>query len=393
MGNESSRQVTLLSGDPCLVEDIVLAVKRKFFPKGPPPSRWIVFDPPVGRSEEKKFMLETMNAIGSEASSPPFDGIKFVVIKHMPAVKSFIAFCQRILSQIPEENRVIFWDYEGDVYKNLPKWEGFVSAVSKLGTIVRKDPPISQLPRSDQEKWVCGRLAAFHKKISQEDAGYLLDMAGNDRRMLNNEMGKLAVFCQGEEVSKADIDVCVFPVSTDYPVYHFYNAINRGRFYEVMESAELLVSDVGFSYDAVLGLTLKQLRWHIIASHALLHGHNGREALKALGAPKDTGDLIDKWNGARKTNPRMWKNLDDVDKKKKPESLTSTYMISDILGFVDDFLLKTVPLGSAISAREWAAKRSMERYVEAYNGMVDCRTSSKDAAAIFTNVMQRICYK
>lgn len=106
--------------------------------------------------------------------------------------------------------------------RNADKRSALYKAASKAGLAVE----FTYLSDADLVTWVIKQCLNAKKRISKENAYYLVSRCDPGLNNLNNELGKLLDFC-GEEIYKSDIDRLVSK-STQTVVFELTDAIIRG---------------------------------------------------------------------------------------------------------------------------------------------------------------------
>ena len=111
------------------------------------------------------------------------------------------------LKNMPETTVAVFWQDTTEINpKKNAKWKSVIELFNKYGAVLCLDT----MDRNSLAKTVAGGLKKRGKEIDRVTAFYLIDTVGDDLNILLNEVDKLANYCQGESVTKADIDaVCI----------------------------------------------------------------------------------------------------------------------------------------------------------------------------------------
>ena len=100
-----------------------------------------------------------------------------------------------------------------------------VVAVSKHARLV-------EFPKQDRRElvsWVIRHFSARGKVISQQLAGYLIDLTDGTMTALSGEIAKIAAFSGAQEIVKADIDAVTEPV-LDAVVFQMTDLMAAGNF-------------------------------------------------------------------------------------------------------------------------------------------------------------------
>lgn len=132
---------------------------------------------------------------------------RVVVIRDMPSSSEVISYMMENPDIISDTVTVVFL-YEflknDSRLKITKEFEKFVSAQGMIVTI-------DQLSRDVMIKWVIQTLRKENKRITPNDAEYLIDNVGTDMYVLKNEIMKLATINFNENVSREDINsICIF---------------------------------------------------------------------------------------------------------------------------------------------------------------------------------------
>ena len=126
-------------------------------------------------------------------------------------------FWSEKLKRIAEDTVVVFDEMAVD------KRSALYRAAAKAGTVVE----FAYQSDADLVTWVIGRCLKAKKKISKENAYYLVTLCDPGLGNINNELGKLLDFC-GEEIYKTDIDRVVSK-SMQVIVFELTDAIMSGN--------------------------------------------------------------------------------------------------------------------------------------------------------------------
>ncbi len=125
-------------------------------------------------------------------------------------------FWSEKFKRIAEDTVVVFDELSVDKRSALYK------AAAKAGTVVE----FSYQSEADLVTWIIGRCLKAKKKISKENAYYLVTLCDPGLSNINNELGKLLDFCE-EEIYKTDIDRIVSK-SIQVIVFELTDAIMAG---------------------------------------------------------------------------------------------------------------------------------------------------------------------
>lgn len=139
----------------------------------------------------------------------------------------------QLLENLPETTTLVFWyptlEWEG---KSSAKWKKFLKAAEKSGFTLccrRRDAAdLKRLLRKEAEKNGC--------ILSQENAGRMIEYAGNDLKALLNEIVKLCAYAGTGEITREMIEELVSK-TTETTVFLMANALIAGNY----EKAYLLL--------------------------------------------------------------------------------------------------------------------------------------------------------
>lgn len=112
---------------------------------------------------------------------------------------SFLATLKELLSDIPEYCTVVFIlrsDYEPD---------GRTSAFKTMKSLGRAIE-FSAQSQSQLVRWISRRFEAYNKRITNDDAQYLIFCSGSLMTRLIPEIEKLATYAPGDQITRGDID-------------------------------------------------------------------------------------------------------------------------------------------------------------------------------------------
>ena len=104
--------------------------------------------------------------------------------------------------------------------------------IQKLWEAVSKHARLVEFPKQDRRElvsWVTRHFFRPRKVISQQLAGYLIDLTDGTMTALSGEIAKIAAFSGAEEIVKADIDAVTEPV-LDAVVFQMTDLMAAGNF-------------------------------------------------------------------------------------------------------------------------------------------------------------------
>ena len=113
---------------------------------------------------------------------------------------------------------------------SVDKRSALYKAAAKVGTVVE----FTYLSEADLVTWVVKQFLNAKKKISKENAYYLITICDSGLASINNEIKKLIDFCD-EEIYKTDIDRVVAK-SMEVIVFELTDAIMLGNTQKAMET-------------------------------------------------------------------------------------------------------------------------------------------------------------
>lgn len=165
--------------------------------------------------------LNLSDIIAAAKTFPFGDGKKLIIVKNAEEIKSFLkdqSFVDYIKN--PSEFTVLIFLYEGKIssissepFKSLLKNQ-FLYESSEL--------------RSDMLlKWLIQFVSDKGKKISKENAGILIDIVGENRDLLENQIDKLIEYIGEEnEISLKSIEELATRLKT-YSIFNLFNALDH----------------------------------------------------------------------------------------------------------------------------------------------------------------------
>lgn len=165
--------------------------------------------------------LNLSNIISAAKTFPFGDGKKLIIVKNAEEIKSFLkdqSFVDYISN--PAEFTVLVFLYEGKIssissepFKSLLRNQ-FLYESSEL--------------RSDMLlKWLIQFVEEKNKKISKENASLLIDIVGENRNLLENQLEKIIEFLDEEkEISLNAIHDLATKLKT-HTIFDLYNALDK----------------------------------------------------------------------------------------------------------------------------------------------------------------------
>lgn len=155
---------------------------------------------------------------------------------------------ETMIDEFPDDATIIFVfdtiDYKPDGRRKLSR------KLREKATVV----DFSRRSRNDLVRWLKSRFAALEKNVSDQDAEYLIFIAGGLMTSLVGETEKLAAYQPGATITRADIDMVTVPVA-EAIVFSLGDALASGNFdsalkilgdlLDTKEKPELLISLIG----------------------------------------------------------------------------------------------------------------------------------------------------
>lgn len=130
----------------------------------------------------------------------------------------------QIFFDIPEYCTLVF-TYETTPWKPDKRYKKLWEAVEKKGCLVE----FTKQNRRELVTWVIRHFTALGKYISQELAGYLIDITDGTMTALAGEISKIAAYSGAQEIVKSDIDAVTEP-ALDAVVFQMTDLLSRGDF-------------------------------------------------------------------------------------------------------------------------------------------------------------------
>ncbi len=197
-----------------------------------------------------------MQDLSEAVDSVPFFAERtFVEVRDFDINKCKDSDCERlkaIISDIPEYctlAMVIGSDYELD-----GRLAG-VKAVKKYGRSI-------EFTEQDQDaliKWIANRFSAHSKSISRQDAEYLTFVSGTLMNRLIPEIEKIASYCSGNVVTRAEIDATAHRIP-EADVFEMTDLLSQGKIDAAAKLLSALLSDKNNSPIYILAIFAQQIR-------------------------------------------------------------------------------------------------------------------------------------
>ena len=138
----------------------------------------------------------------------------------------------------------------------------------------------------DLVRWVAKRFHALQKRITVEDAQYLILITGGLMNRMIPEIEKVGAYASGEVVTRADIDAVVQKVP-DAVVFDMTELIAERRGDAALQKLSELLSDKGNEPIALLAAVGNQMRRLYAAKCAAAERIGGAEAMALCGVRHD----------------------------------------------------------------------------------------------------------
>lgn len=185
-----------------------------------------------------------------------------------------------LLDDLPDYCCLLFL-YDTLEYKPDKRKKKLYQAIDSAVTVV--EFPVQG--QSELVRWIQKHFQARQKRISSEDAAYLIFLCGSLMDALVNEIGKIAVYAQGDTVTRADIDQVAVPV-VEAETFRLADALSA-RDYE--KAAELMYKLFQLNTEPIVinALIGSQLRRLYAASLVKASGGGPAQLGEVLNATSD----------------------------------------------------------------------------------------------------------
>lgn len=174
----------------------------------------IVFDGSECSPQAVAEQCETVSFLAAE---------KLVIVKDTPwlGAKEDSEACnimERLFQTIGTDVILVFYSKT-----EVKKKSKLYSLIKKYGEIVE----FLEVAGSELKAWIKKELAAYGKKISEENLRFLEEYCGAGLENLSNELNKLAFAAKETEISKQDILIAVTP-GRDYNIFRISDYVLQG---------------------------------------------------------------------------------------------------------------------------------------------------------------------
>jgi len=162
-----------------------------------------------------------------------------------------------LLTRLPETTQLIF--VESGVNQRLAPVKAVMQAAE-----VRRFDRLKGAPLSD---WVRKRAAGQGCKLSEQALNLVVNLAGNDLRLLDSELQKLALYANGETVDEAAVRALV-PLSAESTIFGLVDAFVERQLTPAQRELHRLLND-GAAPPYLLFMLARQVRLVLAAADLL----------------------------------------------------------------------------------------------------------------------------
>ncbi len=193
----------------------------------------------------------------SDKEPPPFQSGKGEsVVEERPEGKKELPVFLKVIKGVPESTVLILVD--GEVRKNNP----LLAALSSVARIqvfpFFKDEELRQ--------WIEKRAGQYDARLSAEVITDLIDLIGSNLWVLDSELQKLILFCQGKAITRSDVKEVV-GYSRENSVFQLVDAVLYRRIKTAQELLHQLL-DAGFEPARILFMITREVRRMLLAKVA-----------------------------------------------------------------------------------------------------------------------------
>lgn len=129
-----------------------------------------------------------------------------------------------ILADIPETSILVFWMDTIEVDEKNNKWSKIIKTFDESGACAK----IDKRTRPALEKLLVTSAAKKDCTLSRNDAGYMINLVGEDMSTLQNELNKVCAYAGSGEITRKHIDETVI-VSVEAKIFNLSRMIARGE--------------------------------------------------------------------------------------------------------------------------------------------------------------------
>jgi DNA polymerase-3 subunit delta len=264
---KSPQTLYVVTGDEAFLKRHVLAALREqLLGEGENPFGWSVL------SGDRA----TWSAIHGELTTLPFLGPRRVVV--VDGADPFVTACREKLEKYlaaPAATGVLVLDV-----KSWPATTRLAKTVPDKATLTCKAPASQRLPEWCRQ-WC---LATHGKALAAGAAKLLVDLVGADMGLLDQEMGKLAVYAEGaKQIEAADVDRLVGN-SREENVWKIFDLIGTGQAAAALTVLDRLLAQ-GEDPLRLLGAFSMKLRGMAQAYRLTTVGRSLSQAMDEAGIP------------------------------------------------------------------------------------------------------------
>ena len=185
------------------------------------------------------------------------------------------AACADFLSRIPDYCTVVLV-YETVEFKPDRRKKALAEALDRAVQVEFAQPSERELVT-----WIARHLKKAGKRITVEDAQFLIHRTGGSMTALLSELGKLTAFVEAETVGRSDIELLVEPV-LEAEIWDLTDALAAGRGETALKSLDALLRKQEEPL-RLLGSIGGQFRRLLTARRLLEGGKRQQELMKLCG--------------------------------------------------------------------------------------------------------------
>ena len=229
------------------------------------------------------------------------------------AVDTYPAFAERTFIEIHDFN-IFKSDRKQDICDILSELPEYVCIVLVFDTVEYKPDGRVKLDaalvknaetvcfavqeQSEVIKWVYKHFKNHGKKISQENAEYLVFITGGLMSSLNGEIEKVAAYAKNESIARHDIDAVVTPV-LDAVIYKLTDALTLRKHDEAMRLMDELLRMQEAPHKIMFSISLKMRQ--LLAARVLIENGAGNRELMLICGVREEFQARALMNTARRT--------------------------------------------------------------------------------------------
>jgi len=384
-------RILLVEGDPFVAVGKLRQMRDEWFPGGPPPGGWTVFETPRRGSFDSFF-----NSVQAEVSCPDWDDAhRVVVLRGVLNTKAFRKCLYTLFDSVAQSNTLVILDDDGvtvghaaDLDKaDESDWNALRREVSSRGKVLNVGLPLSMIPEAGRVDYVMRCMQAVGKPVTYEVAKTIMSFGPPERWFLVPEMKKIAEACEGEAVTEKDVVEAIMPVSREHEWWDLHRAIDGGKREEMTTVAADLVS-AGHPYDRLASICASRLRWHLAYASLLSYGAGGQKSLEAFAAcPKaeDARKAAESRHDLRRALRPVDDGDDDGPKTRGRAEQLFWRSAKEIVAAVAN--MKPRP-GSTL------LDDALERYLAAVDAMFDVRVApQEEKATVFQEAVRKMSWR